>query len=106
MDEDEREKDIWAVERAGSRTVTGQDRRKKFDEVKGICRTCAHAMITRRQYSEVPEVMCTVSYYHPKRMPLDIMECSAYARSGEMSLRDAYEIALILDQRKPGGQYL
>lgn len=78
--------------------------RSRFSEVRGICRTCEHSFIKRRQYSEVPIVYCT--YSRMQRVPLDIMECSGYRKDGTMSLRDIHEMGLLIDTRKKGGQYL
>ena len=78
--------------------------RTMFPEVLGLCRTCQHALIRRRQYSEVPILHCT--YGRQERVPLDIMECSGYLKDGTMSLRDIHEMGVLIDIRKKGGQYL
>lgn len=80
--------------------------RTHFPEVLGLCRTCSHALIRRRQYSEVPSVFCYTIFEMPHRVPLDITECSAYKKEGSMSLRDMHELGLRIDARKPSGQYL
>lgn len=79
-------------------------KRTRFSEVIGVCRTCEHSFIQRRQYSEVPVVNCT--YSRTVRVPLDIMECSGYRKDGTMSLRDIHEMGTLIDTRKKGGQYL
>ncbi len=86
--------------------ITGAPGPNKFREVIGCCRTCRHAHITRRQYSEVPDILCTGIWEKPHRIPLDIMECTSYERRGEMSLREMGTLALEIDPRKKGGQYL
>jgi hypothetical protein len=80
--------------------------RVNFSEVQGICRTCANALIRRRQYSEVPQVICQATFEQPHRVPLDVTECTDYKKVGEMHIRDMNDIALIIDPRKKGGQYL
>lgn len=80
--------------------------RHKFPEVTGLCRTCEHAWITRRAYSEVPAVHCMIAYDAPIRMPLDVKECSRYRKEGQMSLRDMSTLGIIIDKRRKGGQYL
>lgn len=80
--------------------------RSKFSEVRGLCRTCSNALIRRRQYGEVPQVICDKLYQAAHRVPLDIMECSGYEKEGGMELRDMHTLGLIIDPRKKGGQYL
>ena len=80
--------------------------RVNFSEVRGICRTCSNELVRRRQYSEVPQVICQATFEHPHRVPLDIMECTDYKRVGEMHIRDMNDIAIVIDPRKKGGQYL
>ena len=105
--EDEKEWDKTAA-RAQASVAYNQDAqsRARFPEIRGLCRTCRYALIRRRQYSEVPMVVCEKSYEAPIRMPLDVMECSGYFREGQMDLRDMHEIGIIIDKRKRGGQYL
>jgi hypothetical protein len=82
----------------------------RFPEIKGLCRTCEHALISRRAYEEVPRIKCMYQSEPGSptagRMPLDVMECTLYRRRGEMDLRDMAIIALKIDPRDPGGQYL
>lgn len=105
-DEDRRltERDAGRVHQNGDQI---ESRMVDFPEVRGICRTCKHSHILRRQYSEVPTVFCqTLSYEQPKQVPLDVTECSAYDKKGTPSLRSMMEVAIILDTREQGGQYL
>mgnify|MGYP001615272828 CR=1 FL=1 len=105
--EDAEERELNRLVSKGYRITDADTRsRVQFSEVKGLCRTCSRAMIRRRQYSEVPQVICQVNYEHPHRVPLDIMECTDYRRQGEMDVRDMHQIALIIDAREKGGQYL
>lgn len=112
MNDDEQTQDDKEWERTSARAQASYaynadaQSRIKFPEIRGLCRTCRHAVIRRRQYSEVPTVVCQVVYEQAHRMPLDIMECSAYGREGEMHLRDMHELGIIIDTRKKGGQYL
>ena len=78
----------------------------KFPEVTGVCRTCGNALIMRRRYSEVPVVICQAYGQAQSRMPLDIIECTSYSKRNAVTLRDMAEIAVLIDQRKVGGQYL
>lgn len=98
---DDKDKDrIYAAGRIDDK------RTARFPEVTGLCRTCKHAWITRRQYEAIPDVTCQQNYEHWRRVHLDISECSEYARRGEMSLGSMMDIAHILDTAQPGGQYL
>ena len=107
-DKDERE---WDRTAAGARALahgTEVRARAPFSEVRGLCRTCAYALIRRRELSDVPTVVCSsdLLYMNPQRVPLDVMECSGYRREGEMHLRDMHRLGLLLDTRDKGGQYL
>ena len=102
---DERERQDEKVFAIGYR-ITGAPGPNKFPEVLGCCRTCKEAHITRRQYSEVPEIICMAVWNAPRRMPLDIEECTSYERRGEMDLREMGMMALDIDAREKGGQYL
>ena len=77
----------------------------RFPEIRGLCRTCSSAHIFRRQYSEVPTLFCQ-AFDISKRMPLDIMECSRYSRRGELRMDELAEMAILIDGRDAGGQYL
>ena len=78
----------------------------RFPQVTGLCRTCSRGWIWKRQYEEYPAVECLVSYEHPRRMPLDVTECTEYDRRGDLSLRELGEIAVLIDVRKKPGQYV
>ena len=99
MSDEDREKALEIAASAGHRLLGAQGRHK-FPEVKGLCRTCAHAHITRSQYSEVPTVICEALISENHRVPLDIVECSSYAKRGQMSLDDMGEIALFVDPKR------
>ena len=60
--------------------------RTRFPEVRGLCRTCDYALIRRREYSEIPTVVCR-KLDKPHQVPLDVVECTGYSRRGEMGLR-------------------
>ena len=100
-DVDENEK---IVTKAHALTDEDSRSRARFPEVKGLCRTCKNALIRRRQYSEVPQVICQASFEYPHQVPLDIIECSDYRRTGEMHIREMQDLAIIIDPRKRGGQ--
>ena len=91
--------------RAQSRAYE-ENNRAQFSEVTGLCRTCKNALIRRRQYSEMPSVICKEVWEQAHVVPLDITECSGYERTGAMSLNDMHQLGLIIDSRKKGGQYL
>ncbi len=78
----------------------------KFPEVRGLCRNCSQAHITRRAYSEVPTVICKSVFDHPHRVPLDIKECTGFQRRGELTLYQMNDMAILIDERQAGGQYL
>ena len=106
-EEDEKEWDKTAAHAQAS-TAYNPDyqSRKRFPEIRGLCRTCEHALIRRRQYSEIPHVICKNVYENPHRVPLDVMECSGYRREGQMDLRDIHLLGIIIDSRDRHGQYL
>jgi len=82
---------------------SGDNRRAAaFSEIKGLCRTCVHAHITKRGSVEHTETTIRCGEIG-KVMPPDIMECSAYWKIGQMSLRDMHEIAWYVDNREPTG---
>lgn len=96
--------DLFDTVHASSRsTERGQHR---FPEITGLCRTCKHAHITRQEYDEAPRVICRAVYERAHRVPLDITECSSYRRSGEMNLRELTNLAILIDPRDRGGQYI
>lgn len=80
----------------------------RFPEIRGLCRTCDNAHITRRQYDEMPSIRCSAlsSWHRSDGMPHDIMECTEYRKRGQLSLREMADLALLVDARKKGGQYL
>ena len=101
-DDEKKDERIFAI----GYQITGALGQNKFAEVIGCCRTCKQAHITRRQYSEVPKIVCTALWEQAHQVPLDIIECTSYEKRGEMDLRDMGQIALTIDPRKKGGQYL
>ena len=99
MSEENREKDLERAASTGHRLLASTGRHL-FPEITGLCRTCAHAHITRTRYSEVPTVICEALISEAHRVPLDIVECSNYARRGQMTLDDMGEIALFVDPKR------
>ncbi len=91
--------------RIGSYLLEKSERQHRFPEIKGLCRTCECAHIIRTEYDEVPVIYCT-QFEHRARMPMDVKECTRYSKVGGLSIRAATEIALLIDKRKLGGQYL
>ena len=83
-----------------------QERIKDFASVKGLCRTCQRGFIRQREFDDVPEVICRAIYERPHRVPHDVMKCTDYRRRGEMDLREMTQVAVLIDKRVSGGQYL
>ena len=84
----------------------GRCTRVKRVHARGLCRNCSLAHITRREYSEIPVVICTGLFDRAHRVPLDIKECSSFKRRGELSLHQMHDMAMLVDDRDAGGQYL
>ena len=105
MDNENARERLHDVVYARAKTLE-ESRQGRFPEVRGLCRTCTKAHITRAQYDEQPRVLCDALYGNTHYVPLDIMECSSYARRGELELRELTELAILIDPRDKGGQYL
>lgn len=99
LEEDDRDK-VYAASRSSD------EKTPRFPEVSGICRTCKNAFITRRRYEALPTVVCQAIFENPRRVHLDISECTDYSRRGELSLNSMMDMAHIIDGNDPGGQYL
>ena len=78
----------------------------KFAQVTGLCRTCSRAWIWKRQYEEYPNVLCHISYDNPRRMPLDVAECTEYNKRGDPPLRELTDLAILIDPRHNPGQFI
>ena len=94
------------LQSVGSPLWDGASNGAKFADIRGLCRTCTHGFIRRREHSERPQIICQALFEHPHRVPPDIMHCSDYKRRGEVTLREMGELALLIDARETGGQYL
>ena len=59
----------------------------RFPEIRGLCRKCENAHITRRQYDEMPTIRCAAlsSWHRSDMVPHDIMECTEYKQRGQAS---------------------
>lgn len=67
---------------------------------------CRKSLIRQQEFGDQPEVICQAVYDKPHRVPYDIMKCTGYERRGEMDIRTMANLALLIDARPDGGQYL
>lgn len=68
-----------------------------------LCARCTRGHVFRRAGKLDVQVYC---HAIDKAVPSDIAECSDFARQNEMTLSEMERLALRIDAREGGGQYI